>query len=86
MAELKSILVTSDEKRILDSVRKLPEGKLKDLVGQFLLEFADTVSDPRCAEVQADGIPCDDPSADCEQCLRLKELLTTMRGVLPQHH
>ena len=28
----------------------------------------DVTSDPKCARMQADGVPCDRPDADCDAC------------------
>jgi len=83
MAERTSILVTATEKHILASIRELPEGQLRSRLEGFLVELTDFVRDPACAEVQADGIPCDTPQADCEQCQRVSELIRTLRKALP---
>jgi hypothetical protein len=83
MAERNSILVTPTEKHILSSLRELPEGHLRRQLEAFLVELTDFVRDPKCPEVQADGIPCDDPKADCEQCQKVGVLLETLRGSLP---
>lgn len=83
MTELRSIMVDEKEMKILSSLREMPEGKLKDLHGAFLLELSDFLLEPKCAQVQADGYPCGSSSADCESCLKLEELLSTLRQVLP---
>ena len=83
MAERTSILVTPVEKHILGSLRELPDGTLRARMEEFLVELTDFVRDPKCPEVQADGIPCDNPQADCEQCLKVKELVETLRRTLP---
>jgi hypothetical protein len=76
--------VNDTELKILRSLRELPDGQLRSLHEQFLVELCELVREPRCPEVQADGIPCDSPQTDCVQCLKLKELLSTLRSVLPQ--
>ena len=84
MAELKSSLVTSREKKFIDTIRELPEGDLKRTAEAFLLELSDCLTNPRCAEVQADGIPCGAVDADCEQCLELKSMVEQLRDRLKQ--
>lgn len=83
MAERTSILVTPTEKKMLASLRELPEGPLREELQGFLLALTDFVRDPRCAEVQADGIPCGSPQADCEQCREVLGLVETLRRKLP---
>lgn len=85
MAERTSILVTPTEKHILASLRELPDGQLRAKLESFLVELTDFVRDPKCPEVQADGIPCDTPQADCEQCLKVTELIKTLRRSLADH-
>ena len=83
VTELRSIMVDENELRILSSLREMPEGKLKELHESFLLELSNFLLEPKCAQVQADGYPCGSSSADCESCLKLEELLSTLRKVLP---
>lgn len=78
-----SIPLSESERRIVSALRDIPAGPAKDLsyeVVQRLLEF---VAEPRCAEMQADGVPCDRAEADCEQCTTLREILEGLRGSLP---
>ncbi len=82
MSKLKSILVTDREKKILDGLRELPAGDLQRTAEAFLLELSDRLANPRCAQVQADGIPCDEAASDCEECLALKQLVQNLRGML----
>lgn len=82
MPTTKSVLLSEREKKILDGLRELPESDLKRTVEAFLLELSDRLANPRCAEVQADGIPCDESAADCEKCLHLKQLVANMRAML----
>ena len=84
MSRAKSILVTERERKILDGLRQLPAGDLKRTTEAFLLELSDLLSNPRCSEVQADGVPCGDASADCEACLALKQTVESMRNSLHQ--
>jgi hypothetical protein len=44
-----------------------------------LTAMCELVREPRCAQVQADGVPCETPDSDCEECLRLKQVLADLR-------
>ena len=57
---------------------------LERVVRRFVLQLTDFVREPRCPEVQADGVPCDTPDADCEQCLKIQELLNSLHNALPR--
>jgi hypothetical protein len=84
MAQATSVLLSSTEHQILTALRETPDGPLKDKLESFLLELTAMVSNPGCAEIQADGIPCGAASADCEECLALDKMLATLRSTLPQ--
>ena len=73
------IAVTEDERRIISAMRDLPPSPLKELLGQVMAGLVEFVREPRCAEMQADGVPCAVPDADCEQCRKLKQVLETLR-------
>ena len=84
MAQATSVLLSATEHQILTALRETPDGPLKDKLESFLLELTAMVSNPGCAEIQADGIPCGAASADCEECLALDKMLATLRSTLPQ--
>ena len=80
--ETARIAVTAEERRIISALRDLPESPLKQLVGEVVSGLVDFVREPRCAEMQADGVPCAVPDADCEQCRKLRQMLETLRAQL----
>jgi len=84
MAQATSVLLSATEHQILSALRETPDGPLKERLEAFLLELTRMVSNPGCAEIQADGIPCGAASADCEECLALDRMLATLRSTLPQ--
>ena len=84
MAQATSVLLSSTEHQILTALRETPDGPLKDRLEAFLLELTAMVSNPGCAEIQADGIPCGAVSADCEECLALDKMLSILKSTLPQ--
>jgi len=83
MVQSTEIRVSAAEMKILSSLREQPDGELRDLYRRLLLRLADFVSNPSCAEVQADGIPCASPAADCVVCLKLEDMLHALNEVLP---
>ena len=85
MAQATSVLLNATEQQILNALRETPDGPLKTRLEEFLLELTRMVSNPGCAEIQADGIPCGEASADCQECLALDKMLATLRSTLPQH-
>ena len=85
MAQATSVLLNATEQQILNALRETPDGPLKIKLEEFLLELTRMVSNPGCAEIQADGIPCGAVSADCEECLALDKMLATLKSTLPQH-
>ena len=84
MAQASSVLLSTTEAEILTALRETPDGPLKTRLEEFLVELTRMVAHPGCAEIQADGIPCDKASADCEECLALDRMLQVLRSTLPQ--
>ncbi|HKI83200.1 MAG TPA: hypothetical protein VKA63_02590 [Candidatus Krumholzibacteria bacterium] len=82
MEKLENHVVSAWEWRILSRLREVPEGPLRDRLLDFLNELVVFVQEPRCAQVQADGVPCGAVDADCEECLKVNELLDTLHGSL----
>ena len=70
-----SVELTAREQRIIKALREVPPSPLKDLLDETLERLLDFACEPRCPEMQADGVPCDSPDADCEQCTRIREIL-----------
>lgn len=84
MEEMKTVQLSRNELRILSSIREVQDSQLGELLEQFLLELTDFVREPRCPEFQADGVPCATPETDCEQCLKVQDLLSLLRSTLPK--
>jgi hypothetical protein len=78
-----TIAVTAEERRIISALRDLPASPLRDLLSEVMSGLVEFVREPSCAEMQADGVPCAAPDADCEQCRRLKEVLLALRARFP---
>jgi len=74
-----SIALTPAEWRLVSGLRAVPSSLLKEKSLELFAAVLDFAREPRCAEVQADGVPCDGPSRDCEQCLHVDWMLETLR-------
>ena len=74
-----SIALTPAEWRLVSGLRAVPSSLLKEKSLELFAAVLDFAREPRCPEVQADGVPCDSPSRDCEQCLHVDWMLETLR-------
>ena len=78
---LETQFVPTLDANVLEAVRKLPVRRLHVLLAQLMT----VASEPRCAESQADGVPCATSGGSCENCARFVEFVTTIRdGVLAE--
>jgi len=78
-----AIPLTEAERRIISALRDIPESPLRQLAYEVVQRLLEFVAEPRCAEMQADGVPCDRPEADCEQCTTLRRVVEKLRDSLP---
>ena len=78
-----SVKLSPEEWKVISGLREIPPSPLRDLMNEMVTALLEYVREPRCAEMQADGVPCATPDADCEQCRRLKEVLQTLRDRFP---
>jgi len=74
-----SVKLTPEEWNLISGLRDIPPSPLRDLMHEMMTALVDYVREPKCAEMQADGVPCASPAADCEQCLKVQDLLKTLR-------
>ena len=77
--ELVNVKLNPEEWKLVAGLRDIPPSPLRDLMQEMMIALVDYVREPKCPEIQADGAPCETPAADCEQCLRVKELLFTLQ-------
>ena len=68
-----------EEWALVSGLRDIPPSPLRKLTHEFMLALLEYVREPRCPEMQADGVPCDSAESDCEQCVKVKALLSTLR-------
>ena len=79
-----SITVSPAEYRMITTLRDLPESPLRDRVHRLLEDLLAFARNPRCPELQADGAPCADPGADCDQCQVVRAMLEALERRLPR--
>ncbi len=78
------VALSAKERRIISALRDLPAGQPRELLEELVESLVEFVREPQCAELQADGAPCTSPASDCEQCSKLKEILTDLRRRVPR--
>ena len=78
-----TLAVSPEELRLITTLRDMPESPLRDRVHKLLAELLEFARNPRCGSFQADGIPCADPRADCDQCQVVLAMLDRLEGQLP---
>ena len=64
-------------------VQRLRDALPADAQTMFFTEFEELLTlaaEPRCAESQADGVPCGTSDADCETCGRALGWLSRLRA------
>ena len=70
--------LTAEEWELISTLRAMPPSPLKTRVASLISELIEFIRDPRCAEMQGDGVPCDNVSTACEQCAHVAEMLDSM--------
>ena len=76
--------LTREEQKLLLALREIPPSRLRDLMTTLVSELADFVSQPSCAEMQADGAPCPTTEVSCDECRKLTTILEGLRGRLQE--
>ena len=71
--ERTSLPLTADERRLIFSLREIPGSPLRDRVVTVVHQLVQLATEPRCAESQADGVPCDSEKGRCDACSRVTE-------------
>jgi hypothetical protein len=84
MAESTTLTVSPAELRMIQTLRDMPESPLRDRIQKLLEDLLAFARNPRCHELQADGVPCENPAADCDQCKVVLEMLESMERRLPR--
>lgn len=72
------VTLSAEEWDLISTLRDMPPSPLKNRVNALVSELIGFIRDPRCAEMQGDGVPCDNVSTACEQCTHVAEMLDSM--------
>jgi hypothetical protein len=78
-------VLTPEEWRLVSTLRGLPASPLREKTLRLIDELMDFISEPRCPEAQADGVPCENVHRACEQCRQVVALVEGLRGGFRRH-
>ena len=67
--------LSAEEWRLVSALREIPSDALRLRLADVTERLAELVRDPHCAEMQADGVPCQDTATACEDCRQVGALL-----------
>ncbi len=70
-----ALILSAEERDLVEALRDVPESPLRFKLVELLRALFAYARQPRCSDVQADGVPCDNPSSQCDQCSRVTRLL-----------
>lgn len=74
--------VTPEEWGVICRLRDIPAGKLRRQLLRLLKELLTFAAEPRCSEMQADGVPCASASSSCDECQRIVACLAHLRRLV----
>ena len=78
------ITVSPAEYQLITTLRDMPESQLRDRVQKLLKDLLAFARNPRCHEMQPDGVPCEKPDADCDQCQVVLAMLDELERRVPK--
>lgn len=84
-AETRTLALTPEEYVIIRTLREMPESVVKRRVTRLMDELVTFARSPQCPELQADGVPCERPSNDCETCQVVAQMLDVLARQIPGH-
>ncbi len=69
------------EWRLVTSLREVPANALRTRVSALVESLIELAREPKCAEHQADGVPCENVHANCDQCLQVTRVLESLEAM-----
>jgi hypothetical protein len=75
----RQVALEDAEWHLVRELREIPESPLRERMLEVIAALVAFVQNPGCPEIQADGVPCTSPSADCERCAEVTGLLDLLR-------
>jgi hypothetical protein len=73
MTEPLSIPLTTREHDLIRGLRDIADSRLKNRILAVMDDLVRLGQEPRCADAQADGVPCGCGQTQCETCNRVFE-------------
>lgn len=69
------VRLSAEEWALVSALRAVPDSPLKTRTITLVETLLQFVGEPKCAEMQADGVPCSTVDAQCDQSLHVADLL-----------
>ena len=76
--------VLEAERRLVDGLRALPAGRMRDEVVRVMDALLDFAVACRCHDAQGDGVPCGSVLTACDCCPECAAILRDLRQRLPR--
>lgn len=73
-----ALVLNPEERKLVEALRESPESPLRRKLLILLRALFRFARAPQCTEAQPDGVPCDNPAAQCDQCTRVTRVLDTL--------
>jgi hypothetical protein len=74
-----ALVLSPEERQLVEALREVPESPLRRKMVALLGELFSFARTPQCPETQGDGVPCENPAAQCDQCARVTRVLDSLR-------
>jgi len=75
--------LSREEQRLVSALRDVPPGEVREAFVALVDELAAFVLEPRCLEMQADGVPCESAETQCDRCREAAFVLHRLRAEVP---
>jgi len=75
MARIDLEPLTPAEHRLIEALRGLPPGRVRERAEGLMLQVLSFAASPTCGETQADGVPCPSAHNACDQCREVETIL-----------
>jgi hypothetical protein len=76
------VSVTPEEWEIVCRLRDVSPGRSRQGLLVLMRELMAFTAEPRCSQMQADGVPCASVHASCEDCQRVWACLGQLRQMV----
>ena len=74
-----ALVLSPEERQLVEALREVPESPLRRKMVALLGELFAFARAPMCTEVQGDGVSCENPASQCDQCARVTRVLDSLR-------